>query len=251
MHLVCSAQLIYCKLGIPSPPRLCGLDTLSQDTRQLPIDRLSTSPNKPFSNCINWLNHPLRNIHSNKKVNRDDRAVLPARLRRWAFQLGSRSAILCTHCKRSLFLSFLSEIGSPRYVHDKKAEVQWNTLQPSCTDCSSQLMGMAQLLCMLAISPVAWPKQSRINFYTIQKSDLPWVVWQRGLHIAYMDNLDLTLFPSRSCSSPLSSAVLNKLLRTSITMTNNIGDKGSPWCNPLRCLIWSPGEPFNYYKSGT
>jgi hypothetical protein len=33
-------------------------------------------------------------------------------------------------------------------------------------------------------------------------------------------------------------------LRISITNTNNIGERGSPWRSPLRCLIGIPGDPF-------
>ena len=62
---------------------------------------------------------------------------------------------------------------------------------------------------------------------------------------AYMESLHLTLASSKSCNKPLSSANLKRLLRTSITKTNSIGERGSPWRSPLRCIIIFPGTPLS------
>jgi hypothetical protein len=48
----------------------------------------------------------------------------PAMFIRFAFQLGSLCPIISIHAIRSAFLNFLSDSGSPRYVHGKSAIVQ-------------------------------------------------------------------------------------------------------------------------------
>jgi hypothetical protein len=49
-HFAYNAQLFNCKLGTPRPPKLSGLVTISQGTRQLP----------PFTSFLPFHRNPLR-----------------------------------------------------------------------------------------------------------------------------------------------------------------------------------------------
>uniref|UniRef100_A0A0A9HG41 Uncharacterized protein n=1 Tax=Arundo donax TaxID=35708 RepID=A0A0A9HG41_ARUDO len=62
---------------------------------------------------------------------------------------------------------------------------------------------------------------------------------------AYSDTRCPMSLAANGCNSPSSSALVNNAFSTSITRMKRSGDKGSPWRNPLRCSMTSPGYPFN------
>uniref|UniRef100_A0A0A9BLE2 Uncharacterized protein n=1 Tax=Arundo donax TaxID=35708 RepID=A0A0A9BLE2_ARUDO len=68
----------------------------------------------------------------------------PAMFIREACQPGNLSPIFSIQGRRSDFLSFLSEIGNPKYVHENSAGVQ-DRVKHAASTSTSHLMGTTQL----------------------------------------------------------------------------------------------------------
>ena len=120
-HLTCNAQPMISRFRIPKPANSSGLCTFSQATRQQPpcTSRLPFQRKALRILLIALMNHlgtfnAIRTCIGRAEITNRTQVARPAMFIRLAFQLGNLSPILSTQGKRSIFLSFLSDIGRPK-----------------------------------------------------------------------------------------------------------------------------------------
>lgn len=99
------------------------------------------------------------------------------------------------------------------------------------------------LLCTLVLSPEASPKRFKMS--STRSRSLCAGQRNSTTSSAYNDIRCWIALVEIGCSKPSSEARDTMRLRKSITKIKGIGDKGSPCRNPHRCMLTSPGIPFN------
>ena len=158
------------------------------------------------------------------------RTVRPALVIIPAFQLGRRLATLSTRGCKSDLLSLRIPSGMPKYLMGKGSNLPGKFATKLTVACKSHCIGEMCHLLGFILRPEAHPKISRMILISVRSCCS--VDEKMTTSSAYRKILS-QIFGCSLPSSCCSSARCSKAFRTSMTSTNNRGDRGSPCRSPL------------------